>query len=131
MKAFRLAVLATGLCIAAQANVYDYTEQQIGSGSLGGTTFTNALVTISPTADTSGITPGFYPGLLVDNSVATLTVAGIPGVATFDGVSDVFSNQSSGVGVSATEPALSASSPTSWRLSVEVIWDTDWQPRFL
>jgi len=100
MKAFRLAVLAAGLCVAAQANIFDYTEQLTGSGSLGGVPFLNDSVTIVLTANTLGVTAGFYSSLLVNNGVATVTVAGIPGVATFGGISDVFSTQSGVVGIS-------------------------------
>src|ERR1700691_4207007 len=99
MKAFRLAVLASVLCVAAQASIYDYTEQQIGTGSLDGVAFANALVTIVLTADTSGVTPTSTPGLYDNRGVATLTVAGISGVATFSGVSQVFVNQGGAVGI--------------------------------
>ena len=66
----------------AEAVPITYTEQVVGTGSLGSSTFTNALVTITFTGDTENVfTPVF--GVLA-NSVGTaaVTVPGL-GLATF------------------------------------------------
>jgi hypothetical protein len=84
------AVLTTLCCAAASAGPITFTETQNGIGSLGGTTFNNALVTIVLTTDTSTITGG--SGAFSDIGPATVTVAGI-GTATFTDTMEVFSSQ--------------------------------------
>jgi hypothetical protein len=68
-----------------------YTEQAIASGTLGGTTFTDALITLMLDGDTGHVTggSGFFT-----NTVGTFTVnvSGI-GTATFTDSMDVFDNQ--------------------------------------
>jgi hypothetical protein len=90
MKRFLVPVMALtmigvlGWAAPTQAAVITYTETSIASGTLGATPFTDALVTIALTADTSGVVsdPGF-PGLLYNEGTATLTIAGL-GTATFN-----------------------------------------------
>jgi hypothetical protein len=72
----------------ARASAITYTEQATMSGFLGANTntFTDALVTIVVNADTSNITNpfAFDPGIFFNiGGVATLTIAGISGTATF------------------------------------------------
>jgi hypothetical protein len=70
----------------ARASAITYTEQATMTGFLGATTFTNALVTIVVNGDTSNITIpfAFDPGIFFNiGGVATLTIAGISGTATF------------------------------------------------
>src|ERR1039458_637326 len=83
------AVLTTLCCAAASAGPITFTETQNGIGSLGGTPFNNALVTIVLTTDTSTITGS---GTFFDIGPATVTVAGITGTATFTDTMEVFSN---------------------------------------
>jgi PEP-CTERM motif len=58
-----------------------YTEEAIGSGSLGGQAFTNAEVLIPASGNTANIT---HPGVLIRNApiIATVSIAGV-GSATF------------------------------------------------
>jgi hypothetical protein len=77
---------AAGLFVAtagrAPAMPITYTETVTASGSLGSTTFTNALVTLTATADTNNIV-NYLPGYLgVNNTTATVSVAG-DGSGTF------------------------------------------------
>ena len=81
MTWIKTAVLITLLSAAASAGPITFTVTQNGIGSLGGTPFNNALVTIVLTTDTSTIFSG-GAGLLEDIGPATVTVAGI-GTATF------------------------------------------------
>jgi hypothetical protein len=82
------------LCGVASAGPITFTEQTIHSGSLGGTTFTNALVTIVLIGDTSTVSSS--GGVFTDFGTAIVTVAGI-GSATFTDQMEAFSNQSAGI----------------------------------
>lgn len=86
------AVLATLCCAAASAATITFTETQNGSGSLNGTSFSNALVTIVLTSDTSTITAGLKPGHFLDAGTATVTIAGF-GAATFTDTMEAIANQ--------------------------------------
>jgi hypothetical protein len=68
-----------------------YTEQAIASGTLGGSSFTSALVTIVFTGDTVNVTGGggFFTNAV---GIATVTVGGI-GTATFTDSMEAFDNQ--------------------------------------
>jgi hypothetical protein len=90
MNWIKRAVLTTLCCAAASAGPITFTETQNGIGSLGGTSFNNALVTLVLTTDTSTITGS---GTFFDIGTATVTVAGINGTATFTDTMEVFSNQ--------------------------------------
>lgn len=72
-----------------------YTFEQLGSGSLGGTPFTDAQVTLVLTGDTSTIV---HPSATVyrNSGSATVTVAGL-GTAEFNIPMRVFSNTNSSV----------------------------------
>jgi len=89
VRLFCGAILLSALSATANAAQLTFTESVTGSGSLG-SAFTNQLVTISGTADTSGIVTGtglytlFIP-------TATLTVGGFAPVTLNGGVT-VFSN---------------------------------------
>ena len=62
----------------ALAGPITYTETVVGSGSFGGQTFTNDLITITAVTDTANVGPGFFPGLVdTFNSSASVNVAGI------------------------------------------------------
>lgn len=92
MTWFKTGILAALCCVMAGAEPITYTEQQTGSGSLGSTSFTNALVTIVLTGDTTAITGG--SGFFSDvGTSATVTVSGI-GTANFTDPMQVFDNQS-------------------------------------
>jgi hypothetical protein len=69
---------------AAAATPIIYTETLTASGTLGGTAFTNALVTVTLTGDTSNVTAGPVPytDVLVNPGTATVDVSGI-GTGTF------------------------------------------------
>jgi len=83
------ALLFSALSLVAHATPLTFTESVTGSGSLG-SAFTNQLITLSATGDTSGIVTGvglytlFIP-------TATLTVNGFAPVTLTGGVT-VFSN---------------------------------------
>jgi PEP-CTERM motif len=90
MKAFRqyvgAAVGVIGLVMTtaprATAGSITYTETAVGSGSLGGTSFTDTLITIIATADTANVmivNPGVFD---VNNASTTVDVSGI-GSGTF------------------------------------------------
>ena len=79
MKRFLLLVAALtmsavlGWAAPTQAAPITYTETSIASGTLGGTPFTNALVTVEFTADTSGVIEPL-PGVFVNQGTATVTI---------------------------------------------------------
>jgi hypothetical protein len=74
----------------ASATPVTYTESAIATGSLDGTSFLNALVTITLNGNTSAlVTPS--PGLFEIFGAATVTVSGI-GTDTFTDSMDVFDN---------------------------------------
>jgi hypothetical protein len=98
MKRCILALAALALLLGgvgqigqAQAGPITYTEQITGSGTLGGTPFTDALVTLILKGDTANVTS---PSLLflVNSGTATVEVAGI-GTAKFTEAILVFDNQ--------------------------------------
>src|SRR6516225_3163426 len=95
MKVTVLAAAAAilGFQTIARADLITYTEEITATGSLGATGFTNALVTISFRGDTANVTNPL-PGI-VDNfpGVATLSIAGISGAATFTDKIGAFDNQ--------------------------------------
>jgi hypothetical protein len=82
-------LFALGSLVPAHASLMVYTEQATGSGRLGGSSFTNALVTITFVGDTDDVRfrhvspiPGPIPFLSVSRAPATVNVSGI-GTATF------------------------------------------------
>lgn len=85
----RLATLAlamgiVGLASRADATPITYTEIVTASGSLGGTAYTNALVTLIATGDTTGIVSTGPITLATPVSVTvTITAAGLDGPFTF------------------------------------------------
>src|SRR5262245_48109662 len=81
-------LFAFGSLVAAQASPMVYTEQATGSGRLGESSFTNALVTVTFVGDTDDVRfrhvspiPGPIPFLSVSLAPATVNVSGI-GTAT-------------------------------------------------
>ena len=103
MNWIKRAVLTTLCCAAASAGPITFTETQLGIGSLGVTSFNNALVTIVLTSDTSTITGS---GIFYDIGPATVTVAGF-GTATFTDTMEVFSNQGNhAAGIEDAQPAM-------------------------
>ena len=103
MNWIKRAVLTTLCCAAASAGPITFTETQLGIGSLGVTSFNNALVTIVLTTDTSTITGS---GIFYDIGPATVTVAGV-GTATFTDTMEVFSNQGNhAAGIEDAQPAM-------------------------
>lgn len=79
----------------ALADSATYTETTVASGSLGGASFSDALVTITLFGDTSTSTTGIF-GALEVSGPATVTVDGI-GTASFTDSLAVFDNQPYGV----------------------------------
>ena len=96
MAAFVLLIGGVG---PAKAEFITFTESSTATGSLGGTTFTDALLTITSTGDTTQLqnpSLGFYA---IDSLTANVTVAGV-GSGSFTVATYVFSNQSTpGVGI--------------------------------
>ena len=75
----------------AEAGPITYTETVTGSGSLGGTAFQDALITIVGTADTSNVTMP-RSGLFTVLTATTVTVATV-GSATFTDIIQAVDNQ--------------------------------------
>ena len=80
----------------ALADSATYTETTVASGSLGGASFSDALVTITLLGDTSTSTTDPFLGALEVFGPATVTVEGI-GTASFTDSLAVFDNQPYGV----------------------------------
>lgn len=117
------------LCVAplaAHADIITYAVSGSATGSLDGTAFSNALVTITGSADSSNI---FSPSSMIYDNIAvtspTLTVAGV-GTDTFTDTLVYVSNQNRGiVGVSDMTRNLAlflvnSSALTSYDLSTAV-----------
>jgi hypothetical protein len=98
LKRFGLAVAVLGLVAGAvgrtEAALLIYTDQGTGSGSLGSTPFTDALVTVSFTGDTTNVISEAGFGFRNLIGTATVTVAGV-GTATFTDSMEAFVNQPS------------------------------------
>jgi hypothetical protein len=91
----RLAVIVAAFSIiagSALAVPITYTETATVTGTLGATAFTNALVTVTLSSNTSTITAGPAPftSLLINPGSATVNVAGL-GTFTFTGPIEVLS----------------------------------------
>jgi hypothetical protein len=96
MWSLRLLLAALLLIASAmeesEAAPITFTESTVGSGSLGGVQYANALVTFNATADTSQVV-GPAPFFTVHPTTLTVTVAGL-GSGTFTSSrTDVFDNQ--------------------------------------
>jgi hypothetical protein len=84
-------VALAALSATASAAVMTYTQTGVLSGSLGGTSFTNAAVTLRVTADTANVQNSLYLGVMPiwsNVGVTTIDIVGF-GTATFNG-SDLF-----------------------------------------
>ena len=83
--------LIAGASGQARAELITFTETAIASGSLGGTPYINALITLTSTADTTAVTEnsGFFS---VINTSATVDVPLI-GTAAFAITTTTFDNQ--------------------------------------
>lgn len=91
MKILKGLFVVAFCAIGAQAASITFTETQNGIGSLGGTSFNDALVTLTLTGNTSNITnpsSGIYDLI----GTATVSVAGV-GSATFTDSIEVFVDQ--------------------------------------
>lgn len=103
MKRLVLSVAATvallGWVTPVQATPITYTETATATGTLGGSGFTNALVTLTLTGDTSNVVPGL--GVLnfakVNIGTATVTVDALA-TATLTGTIEAFSTYNTIVG---------------------------------
>jgi hypothetical protein len=92
-------LLGTVLGVAANASPIVFTYITIASGTIGSTSFTNALITISAVADTSNIVPVPSPrGLSLDNSLASITIGSL-GTFTFTTGTRFIVNHENGGGV--------------------------------
>lgn len=100
MKRYALTLVAAtafilfGYQVPARANSITYVQSTVASGALGATTFTNKTVTLTLTADTSGVAPAPGDlgtlGLLMNIGTATVNIAGV-GTATITDTVGVFS----------------------------------------
>ena len=75
-----------GTASPTQAIPITYTETSVASGTLGGIPFTDAEITVTLTANTSGVIeplPEDFPGVLLNAGAATITIAGL-GTAAFN-----------------------------------------------
>lgn len=93
-KALPFAALAA-LSTAAPAAPYVYTITATATGALDGTSYTNALVTLTATADTANVLGG--GGVFIVPATVTVSVAGV-GADAFTGPFDVFDNQNTLIG---------------------------------
>ena len=89
----RIAVILAAIGILgglASAGPITYTETTTASGSLGGTVFTNASVTVTLVGDTSNIAfgPAPFDTYLINRGSATIQIAGLP-LATFTDLVEV------------------------------------------
>jgi hypothetical protein len=84
LKSGKSLLLALAFSLAASAGPITYTLTTTASGTLGASSFTDALVTVTLTGDTSNVTPGtgFITGALVNPGTATVSIFGL-GTATF------------------------------------------------
>jgi len=93
-KATRI-ILAAMLCVflvgAANAVNLTYTETAVVSGTVGATNFSNALITITESADTSGVYVYGGPGYYTNPGLVTFSIAGI-GSGTLTGAYGVFAS---------------------------------------
>ena len=110
MKHFLVAaVLSVGLIIhPAGATPITYTFRGTASGTLDATSFTNALLTVTATGDTSAVFANCFgnPGIFCFNpSPATITIGGI-GSMTVTGPTYIFDNNNSGVAGLAWRPDI-------------------------
>ena len=91
-----LAVAALALLLGgtgqARAAFFTYTESATASGSLAGTPFTNALVTMTATADTNNVTQSPLGTYQLTVATMTVTVDGFP-TATFTDAMEVYVTQ--------------------------------------
>ena len=86
-------------CATASASPITYTVSDTASGTIGGTAFTNQLVTLRYVSDTSGVSgsPGFYTNQVGVGNI--MIGSGTPATLTDSGV-EFFDNQNfSGTGV--------------------------------
>jgi hypothetical protein len=90
---FGVVALLTCSAIPAHASPIIYIEQFVGSGSLGGTSFTNALVTITLDGDTATVT-GSPGGFEQEFGSAFVVVSGSPVAEFTDPSMDAFDNPS-------------------------------------
>jgi hypothetical protein len=93
-----LPVLAGGICSRAEAELIVATETVTGSGVLDGTPFTNALVTLSGTFDTTLVVSNSF--FADAHAITTVTVGGVSDTLTapFFGATEVFSTPGRAVG---------------------------------
>jgi hypothetical protein len=87
------AIAFLGVVNPADASSITYVESGIASGTIGTTTFTNALVTVTLIGDTSGVAPAPNPpfaGFLVNLGSSTVNIAGV-GTATVTDTVGVYS----------------------------------------
>lgn len=102
---FAAAALATS-SLAAYADTITYTESAIGSGSLGKTDFTNALVTLTATGDTSSVVDE-GGGVFVIILPVELTVEGLGSTMFTDTLQFVSNNVGlAGVGDNSDDQAV-------------------------
>ncbi|HEV1287619.1 MAG TPA: PEP-CTERM sorting domain-containing protein [Bryobacteraceae bacterium] len=91
-----LEVVLLSASIASASSILTYTESVVGSGSFNGTAFSGQTVTISETANTSGI--ALFGGGVYDlPGTVSVNVPGI-GTGTFTDSMFVFSNQNAADG---------------------------------
>ena len=90
------ALAGSGSIAQIQAAPITYMLTSAGSGTLGGSSFTNATVMVTLTCDTSGVTAGTgsQAGYLVNSGTATVTVSGV-GTATFTDPVEIVSTYNS------------------------------------
>ena len=111
-------VIVIGFCgyRTAQATPITYIISAVGSGSLGGNSFSDVSFTITAAADTSQIFTN-SPGILqVPDLSATISISGL-GTATFNGTTNFVNQNEGGIGI--TGGSSSARGPGADILALE------------
>jgi hypothetical protein len=96
----------------AEAAPITYTESVIGTGWLGQTPFTNALVTFTSYADTDQVSAqGSFGAFAVINHYASVSVAGLNTAMFYTETSTFVSGPGAGLGAGSFEPTLTINGP--------------------
>ena len=95
---FLPALLLAASTLAAHADTLTYTESAIVSGSIGKLDFTNTLITLTATGDSSAVVET-APGVFVNILPTELTIAGIGGGMFTDTIQFVSNNTTDMAGV--------------------------------
>ena len=92
VRSLTLALTLVGFAAIAQATPITYVETGFASGTIGGTTFTNALVQLTLSGDTGAVLPIFGGIAVATTGTTTVNIAGF-GTATITDPTEIVSTQ--------------------------------------